>query len=160
MSGLLERNWFYWIPKFGCLDAASRWFDGKKYAGTLAIPAAPAAPAPPTAAPVPDPEDARVAAGAPGGPVASPKKVVSPDRGPVFDETTRKVVLFWRKVNNLLLLNDYSIPFINTPGPALTTRGIAIYYLAMYDAHAGVNRNRMYLRIKGGPMPFFPRGVT
>jgi hypothetical protein len=88
-----------------------------------------------------------------------------PDSGSVFDTVTLITAQFWRSVNNANLLQDYvkvlgpdKKPLSpQTPGPAFTTRAIAIQYLAMYDAYAGINGLKMYT--KNLSPPAIPAGT-
>jgi hypothetical protein len=83
--------------------------------------------------------------------LSNPDGLTLPNSGIIFNAVTRITAQFWRNVNNANLLQDYvkvsgpngPLP-PETPGPAFTTRAIAIQYLAMYDAYAGINGLKMY----------------
>jgi hypothetical protein len=123
----------------------------------LVLDAAGFAPVPPPPTTTSGPQ-ARAAAQAPAGPTL-------PDSGIIFDAVTLLTAKFWRKVCNANLLQDYvkvlgsdNKPLSpETPGPAFTTRAIAIQYLAMYDAYAGINGLKMYT--KNLPLPAIPAGT-
>jgi hypothetical protein len=97
--------------------------------------------------------------------LSKPDGLTLPDSGIIFNAVTRITAQFWRNVNNANLLQDYvkftkpdnTIALPETPGPAFTTRAIAIQYLAMYDAYAGINGLKMYT--KNLSPPIIPAGT-
>jgi hypothetical protein len=113
----------------------------------LVLDAAGFAPVPPTPTTTTEPQARAAAASAPAGPTL-------PDSGIIFDAVTLLTAKFWRKVCNANLLQDY-VKVLDaagqplspeTPGPAFTTRAIAIQFLSMYDAYAGINGLKMYTK--------------